>query len=104
MELMNFDHVAVISENIAESVEWYKNNFSDVVVEYQDETWAMCKVNGLNLAFVMKAQHPPHIAFCITKEDAENKHPNKIFKKHRDGTSSCYIKDIDNNILELLIR
>jgi catechol 2,3-dioxygenase-like lactoylglutathione lyase family enzyme len=101
---MKFDHVAITSKDIAKSVDWYKNSFDDVKVLYQDETWAIINVCGLDLAFVSPHQHPAHIAFCITQELADERFSDKVFKKHRDGTASCYISDPDGNKIEWLIR
>ena len=101
---MKFDHVAVTSKCIQTSIDWYKKTFSDVVVEYADDTWAIIDVNGLKLSFVSPKQHPPHTAFCITKEYAEANLSHKKFKVHRDGTSSCYVNDPDGNKIEWLIR
>ena len=41
--------------------------------------------------------HPPHIAFH--KKNAEK---YGELKKHRDGTSSVYIKDPSDNSIEML--
>ena len=99
---MKFDHVALKSKNIAESVEWYLDRFGGEIL-YQDSTWAEIKVCGLNLSFVTPGQHPAHVAFCLTEEEAK-KFPDKKFKLHRDGTRSFYEKDNQNNILEFIVR
>ncbi len=99
---MKFDHVALQSKSISESVEWYLERFGGEVV-YQDDTWAEVKVCGLNLAFVTPGQHPSHVAFSLTEEEAE-KFPDKSFKLHRDGTRSFYEKDNQGNILEFIVR
>ena len=99
---MKFDHVALVSKDIAASVDWYKNRFECEVL-YQDDTWAIIDVCGLQLAFVTPSQHPPHIAFCLTTEEAEQ-YPDKKFKLHRDGTKSFYDRDNQNNIIEFIVR
>ena len=63
---MKLDHVAITSKDISGSIKWYQQKFDNMVVEYQDDTWAICDVNGLKLSFVVPHQHPPHIAFCIS--------------------------------------
>ena len=100
---MKFDHVALQSKNIPESIAWYQERFKCEVL-YQDDTWAMLNVCGLNLSFVTPGQHPAHVAFCITEEDATKKYADKIFKKHRDGTKSFYQRDNQNNIIEIIVR
>ena len=89
-------HIAIQVEDIARSVEWYKKNY-EVEVSYQDETWAMIDFANTSLALVLPEQHPFH--FAIETDDAS------VFgelTKHRDGTSSIYIKDIDGNNLEMI--
>jgi catechol 2,3-dioxygenase-like lactoylglutathione lyase family enzyme len=103
---MKFDHIALVSKNIAQTVAWYQNNFSDIFVKYQDDTWALCNICGVDISFVLKSQHPAHISFCLNSTEVEKikRNKEKIFKNHRDGTSSCYERDIDGNIIEYLIR
>src|SRR4051812_10741882 len=49
--VMQFDHVAVPSSDIAESVRWYTERFGAEVL-YQDATWAFMLVGGTKLALV----------------------------------------------------
>ena len=101
---MKFDHIALVSKNIDKSLSWYSNHFDDFKINYKDDTWASCNLNGISLSFVSPHQHPQHIAFNITEKEAKTLFSEKIFKKHRDGTSSCYINDPDGNKIEFLIR
>ena len=55
--------------------------------------------NGGNLALVTNRQHPPH--FCIETPDAEL---YGELVEHRDGTKTTYIKDPDDNVVELLLE
>ena len=48
------------------------------------------------LAFVLQAQHPPHIA--VVGDPCAYGTP----EQHRDGTSSVYLKDPDGNNVEIL--
>jgi len=89
-------HIAIQVKNISDSVEWYKQNF-DLEVSYQDETWAMLNFENTSLALVIPEEHPYH--FAIETSDAES-YGN--LTKHRDGTASVYIKDIDGNNVEMI--
>ena len=100
---MKFDHVALQSADIATSIAWYQNHF-DCEILYQDATWAMLDVCGLSLSFVSPGQHPSHIAFCISNEEAVKKYKDKTFKVHRDGTRSFYMRDNENNFVEIVVR
>ena len=61
---MTFDHVAIPSNDIAQSVEWYRTKFGATVL-YQDKTWAFLNVGGQKLALVTPTQHPPHVAIGV---------------------------------------
>ena len=89
-------HIAIQVENIAKSVDWYKENF-DITVSYQDETWAMIDFENTSLALVIPEQHPFH--FAIESKDAGS---YGELTEHRDGTASIYIKDIDGNNVEMI--
>ena len=98
---MKFDHVALTSTNIKRSVEWYHSVLGAEVL-YQDETWGLVEVAGTKIAFVVSHQHPPHICFEISEDYIESNLKENVFKKHRDGTASCYVKDCDGNFMEFL--
>ncbi len=99
---MKFDHVALKSSNIEKSIEYYKENFNAKVL-YEDESWGLIECCGVKIAFVLPSQHPPHLGFVIDQKQLEEKFSENVFKRHRDGTSSCYIKDVDGNFLEFVI-
>ena len=100
---MKFDHVAVPSNDIARSVEWYASRFGAKVI-YQDATWAFLDLGGQKLALVTPTQHPPHVAVAVTEgelKDASTAAGVPI-DKHRDGTKGIYIHDPFGNAVELI--
>ena len=98
---MTFDHVALVSKNIKKSVTWYVEKWNAEIL-YQDETWGLIKIGETKIAFVSPHQHPAHVCFEINEEFIVKNLPNKTFKGHRDGSSSCYVRDPDDNFLEFL--
>ena len=98
---MIFDHIALSSKNIDETINWYIENLNASVL-YQDETWGLVSVGGIKIAFVIKSQHPSHVCFEVDDSYIDQYLSNKIFKEHRDESSSCYVKDIDGNHIEFL--
>ena len=98
---MKFDHIALQSENIANSVKWYVENY-DAKVLYEDDAWAMMEIAGARIALVSPNQHPPHFCFEVDDKFISEKLSSKVFKKHRDGSESCYIRDPDGNFIEFL--
>ena len=101
---MKLDHIALKSNNIKKSIDWYKNMFKDVEILYCDNSWALIDVCGAPISFVLPTQHPPHISFCVDDSFIDNNLKDKVFKEHRDGTISCYVKDPDGNFVEFLKR
>ena len=92
----NIDHVAVQTNNIKESLEWYKKMFKCKVL-FEDETWALIEFKNTKIALVVPEQHPPHIA--IKRKNLEQ-YGNPT--KHRDGSESVYIDSPDRNTFELI--
>lgn len=99
---MQFDHVAVNVKDIRSSTEWYVKNLNAVAL-YVDDTWAFLQVNGTKIALTLESQHPAHICFSIDKDEKTKHFSDKVFKDHRDGSSSCYVRDLDGNFIEYLI-
>ena len=80
-QLSKIDHLAIIVENIEESVKYYSTKFND----------------NINLALVTEDEHPNHFAIVdrsIVKE--------KNIQYHRDGIGYIYETDPNGNFIELL--
>ena len=93
---MKLHHAAVCVTDIPKACDWYANTLG-ATVSYQDETWALLKLDNTSLALVIPSQHPPHLAF-------ENDQADKFgpLTPHRDGTASVYVEDPFGNIIEFL--
>tara|TARA_A100001388_G_scaffold106983_1_gene78429 strand:- start:56 stop:361 length:306 start_codon:yes stop_codon:yes gene_type:complete len=98
MNLTHVDHIAIESNNIANSVAWYRRNFR-CKVKHQDSTWALLGFENIQIALVTPGQHPPHFA-VVDKSVA-----NQLNKKtHRDGIHYTYEEDPDSNVIEKIDR
>ena len=93
---MNLDHVALQVDNPTEAANWYKEKF-DANILYCDKTWSFVQLDNIKIAFVIKTQHPPHIAFEVEEFD-----PSDKVKLHRDGSRSIYKRDPWGNIIEYI--
>ena len=98
---MTFDHVALVSKNIKRAIAWYVERW-DAKILYQDETWGLIEIGKTKIAFVTPSQHPAHVCFEIKEEFIHKNLTKETFKGHRDGSSSCYVRDPDGNFLEFL--
>mgnify|MGYP001007912856 CR=1 FL=1 len=102
-DCMQFDHVAIPSNDIPRSVEWYVTRFGATVL-YQDSSWAFLNLGGTKLALVTPSQHPPHVAICVSEpqlQEAAEK-VGVAIDHHRDGTSGIYLHDPFGNAVELI--
>jgi catechol 2,3-dioxygenase-like lactoylglutathione lyase family enzyme len=103
MEL-RFDHAAQVVPNIAEAVQWYRENLPGVSVLYQDDTWAFVEAGGAKLAFVVRDQHPDHLAWRVSKAELEQlaqRHGREIVQ-HRDGTTGFYLDGPAGKHIEII--
>ena len=94
--MRKLDHIALQVEEPRKAAEWYCENFGAEAL-YVDDTWAVVEFENIKLAFVMRGQHPPHIAFEV--DDFEE---GDVVKPHRDGSQSAYKRDPFGNIYELI--
>ena len=96
---MKLDHIAINSEDIKKSIQWYQKTLQTEVI-YCDDTWALLDCNGLRIALISKSQHPPHFAITVPSLD-HFPEPDKI-KYHRDGSAYLYVQDPDGNTIEYI--
>ena len=89
----------ILKEKIGEYLsENYSLSKIDIEIVYQDDTWAMVKIAGTKLAFVLPGQHPTH--FAIQSELSEFPCDDDEIKQHRDNSSYFYLKDPYGNAIE----
>jgi extradiol dioxygenase family protein len=100
---MTIDHVAIPSNDIAASVNWYVERFGAKVL-FQDNTWGFLDLGGVKLALVTPSQHPPHVAVRVTESqlEAASREAGIKIDGHRDGTKGIYLKDPFGNAVELI--
>ncbi|MDX1935257.1 MAG: VOC family protein [Capsulimonadales bacterium] len=99
-----FDHVAQVVPNIAEAVAWYRELLPGATVLYQDDSWAFVEAGGAKIAFVVRDQHPNHIAWRVSSADLEAAAAKfgKEIKPHRDGTRSFYLEAPGGQSVEII--
>tara|TARA_Y100000994_G_C15467371_1_gene349476 strand:+ start:239 stop:544 length:306 start_codon:yes stop_codon:yes gene_type:complete len=96
MILDKIDHIALEVKNIKKSSDWYLKNFKCKLL-YLDHSWAFIEFDNTKLALVTNDEHPPHVAVL----DKFLKIDDSV-KRHRDGSYSKYIVDLDGNKIELI--
>jgi catechol-2,3-dioxygenase len=100
-----FDHIAITTKNVHDSIEFYKKNFDGVEVLYEDSTWGFLKIGEFKLAFVTESEHPPHICYRVgSKKELEEEAAKMggVIEVHRDKSESFYIEDSSGNAIEII--
>lgn len=99
-----FDHVAQVVPSIADAVHFYRNLIPNLNVLYEDDSWAFVEAGGAKLAFVVRDQHPNHLAWRVSEAELNRLallHSREI-KPHRDGTKSFYLDGPGGQSLEII--
>jgi catechol 2,3-dioxygenase-like lactoylglutathione lyase family enzyme len=99
-----FDHIAQVVPDIAAAVAWYQDTLPSVRVLYQDATWAFIEAGGAKIAFVVRDQHPGHLAWRVSNAELETlaERHGKEIKPHRDKTRSFYLEAPGGQAIEII--
>ena len=99
-----FDHAAQVVPDIAEAVAWYRRTLPNTRVIHQDATWAFIEAGGAKIAFVVKDQHPGHLAWRVDEATLKNmaREHGKEIKSHRDRTRSFYVETPGGQAIEII--
>jgi len=95
------DHIAVLVENLDVSQKWYEENCNAELV-FEDYKYRRMQMNNVTIAIIDK-KHYEHAHFGILVQDYANLPSDKgEIVHHRDGTTGCYVKDPDGNVVEFI--
>ena len=99
-----FDHAAQVVPDIAAAVQWYIDAIPGVTILYQDASWAFIEAQGAKLAFVLKDQHPNHLAWRVSAAELEEmaRRLGKEIAPHRDKTRSFYLEAPGGQSIEII--
>jgi hypothetical protein len=101
---LTFDHVAQQVPDVGAAVDWYLKTIPNARVLYQDQSWAFVEAGGVKLAFVLRDQHPGHLAWRVSREELQRLAAayDAQIKPHRDGTESFYLEAPGGQWIELI--
>ncbi len=102
---IEFDHIAIRTDDVAASINFYKKHFDGVEVLYEDKTWGLLHVGGIKIALVTSGEHPPHISFKVDSKKELDDYAAQMKGKimvHRDRSESFYFKDSWENAVEIV--
>ena len=95
------DHIAVLVENLQKSQEWYENTCGAKLI-FEDHKYKRMAMGNTTIAIIDK-KHYEHAHFGILVEKYKDLPSGKgEIVHHRDGTTGCYVKDPDGNVVEFI--
>lgn len=94
------DHIAVLVEDLEVSQKWYENVCGAKLI-FEDHKYKRMKMNNTTIALIDK-KHYEHAHFGIIVGCAKEFPNNGEITLHRDGTTGCYVKDPDGNVVEFI--
>ena len=95
------DHVAILVENIDVSQKWYEDNCGAVLV-FEDQKYKRMSMGNVSIALIDKKHYKyAHIGIPVENYADLPSNSGEIVH-HRDGTTGCYVKDPDGNVVEFI--
>jgi catechol 2,3-dioxygenase-like lactoylglutathione lyase family enzyme len=97
---MIIDHIAVLVDNLDVSQAWYEKHCKATLI-FKDHKYRRMKMNNTTIALISKKHYEyAHIGLLV--EDKHNFPKDGEVVEHRDGTTGCYLKDPDGNVIEYI--
>ena len=95
------DHIAVLVENLDASQKWYEK-ICEAELIFKDHKYRRMQMDNITIALIDK-KHYQHSHFGIlVKNYADLPSDKGKIVHHRDGTTGCYVKDPDGNVVEFI--
>ena len=95
------DHIAVLVEDLGVSQKWYEKNCGAQLI-FEDHKYKRMAMGNVTLALIDKKHYKyPHIGLHVQNYCDLPSHLGEIVH-HRDGTTGCYVKDPDGNVVEFI--
>ena len=95
------DHIAVLVEDLDISQKWYEKACNAKLV-FEDHKYKRLAMDNITVALIDKKYYE-HAHFGILVENYADLPSDKgKIVHHRDGTTGCYVKDPDGNVVEFI--
>jgi len=95
------DHIAVLVENLDVSQKWYEKICGAELV-FEDYKYKRMKMGNVTIALIDKKYYKYNHIGIIVEKYADLPSDKGEMVHHRDGTTGCYVKDPDGNIVEFI--
>ena len=99
--MKTIDHIAILVEDLNKSQQWYEEHCAAVLI-FEDSKYKRMQMGNTTIALIDK-KHYQYAHIGISVEEYRNlpSHLGEIVH-HRDGTTGCYVKDPDGNVVEFI--
>ncbi len=95
------DHIAVLVENLEVSRKWYEEMLGAEVL-FADFKHIRMQLKNVTIAIIDKKHYKyPHFAVAVHQYGDLPSNLGELVH-HRDGTTGCYVKDPDGNMVEFI--
>jgi len=95
------DHIAILVKNLEISQKWYEQTCGAKLV-FEDYKFKRMAMGNTTIALIDK-KHYEHAHIGIPVENYGDLPSDKgEMVQHRDGTTGCYVKDPDGNVVEFI--
>ena len=99
--MKKIDHIAVLVENLEISQKWYEKNCG-ATLSFEDHKYKRMSMGNVSIALIDKEYYEhAHIGIPVESYGDLPSDKGEIVH-HRDGTTGCYVKDPDGNVVEFI--
>ena len=99
--MKTIDHIAILVENLEISQKWYESVCGAQLI-FDDSKYKRMKMNNTTIALIDKNHYKDaHVGILVENYRDLPSDKGKIVH-HRDGTTGCYVKDPDGNVVEFI--
>ena len=95
------DHIAVLVDNLEVSQKWYEDVCGAELI-FEDHKYKRMRMSNVSIALIDKKYYKyAHIGIPVDYYVDLPSDKGEIVH-HRDGTTGCYVKDPDGNVVEFI--
>ena len=99
--MKTIDHIAVLVENLEKSQKWYEKVCGAKLI-FEDYKYKRMQMKNVTIALIDKKHYKDaHIGIHVKDYRDLPSNLGEIVQ-HRDGTTGCYVKDPDGNVVEFI--
>jgi catechol 2,3-dioxygenase-like lactoylglutathione lyase family enzyme len=99
--MKKIDHIAILVENLEISQKWYEETCGAQLI-FSDQKYRRMQMENVSIALIDKKYYEyAHIGIPVQYyRDLPSDKGEMVH--HRDGTTGCYVKDPDGNVVEFI--